>query len=438
MIDVRNGHCVEPIPSGQAEPELSRTFSALRDHLMSHLATMIGPDEALALVLREAHRLPIQYVPLAEACGLQLAATVVADRDYPPFSRAMMDGYAVRVADAGQTLKVVGEIAAGQMVTGPCPPRQCFEVMTGAPCPAGTEAVVPKEDAVREGDSVTIPLTIRLGQHIAPQGSECQRGSVVLECGAAITPLAIAVMASFGRNTIGVTPRPSLGVITTGRELAAAGQDPSAAQIRDSNGPMLSAMAITIGLAPPQTLHADDCPTAIRAALDSVADRNIVLLAGGVSVGTYDLVPEALRQYGAEVIFHKVAQKPGKPLLFARRGPQLFFGLPGNPLACHLCFHRYVAAAARQLAGKPAELHPLLGRLTAVVKGSRLRTFYAMARAEPDRSTGNGWLVHPLPGVSSADIFSTCKANCYIEVPVGSEEIPMGSPVRFTWVICPP
>lgn len=405
---------------------------------MSCFVTMIGPDEALALVLREAHRLPIQYLPLAEACGLQLASPVVADRDYPPFSRAMMDGYAVRMADAGQTLKVIADIAAGQLVVDFCPPGRCFEIMTGAPCPAGTEAVVPKEDAVREGDSVTIPLTIRLGQHIAPQGSECRRRAAVLECGATITPLAIAVIASFGRNTIGVIPRPSLAVITTGGELVAAGHDPSAAQIRDSNGPMLSAMAVSIGLAPPQTLHADDCPTAIRAALDSVADRDIVLLAGGVSVGTYDLVPEALRQYGADMIFRKVAQKPGKPLLFARRGPQLLFGLPGNPLACHLCFHRYVAAAVRQLAGKPAESHPLLGRLTGAVKGARLRTFYATARAEPDRSTGNGWLVHPLPGVSSADIFSTCKANCYIEVPVGSEEISAGSPVRFTWVICPP
>jgi len=399
---------------------------------------MIGPDEALALVLREAHTLPAQCVPLAEACGLQLADPVVADRDYPPFSRAMMDGYVVRMADAGQTLRVVGEIAAGQAIAGPWPPGQCFEIMTGAPCPAGTEAVVPKEEVVRHRDCATIPLAIRRGQHIAPQGSECLRGATVIECGAAITPLAVAVMASFGKSTIGVTPRPLLGVITTGGELAAAGQDPSAVQIRDSNGPMLSAMAVAIGLAPPRTLHADDRLATIRAALDCVADRDIVLLAGGVSVGTYDLVPEALRQYGAEVVFHKVTQKPGKPLLFARSGPQLLFGLPGNPLACHLCFHRYVAAAARQLAGKPAQSQPLLGRLTAAVKGPRLRTYYATARAEPDRAADGGWLVHPFPGVSSADIFSTCRANCYVEVPLGSEEIPAESPIPFTWVIGPP
>lgn len=398
---------------------------------------MIGPDEALALVLREAHALPAQCIPLAETCGLQLADSVVADRDYPPFSRAMMDGYAVRMADAGQTLKVAGEIVAGQAVASSCPPGQCFEIMTGAPCPADTEAVVPKEDVVRQRDCVTIPLTIRREQHIVPQGSECLRGAVVVECGSAITPLAVAVMASFGWSTISVIPRPSLSVITTGGELAAAGQNPSTAQIYDSNGPMLSAMTVAIGLARPQTLHADDRLATIRAALDRVADRDIVLLTGGVSVGTYDLVPEAIRQYGAEVVFHKITQKPGKPLLFARRGSQLLFGLPGNPLACHLCFHRYVAAAARQLAGWPAQSQPLIGRLTAAVSGPRSRTVFTTAHAELDRTADSGWLVHPFPGISSADIFSTCRTNCYAEMSPGSEEIPAGSPVPFTWFIDP-
>lgn len=429
------------LPGRRAEktrPGIAADLSDFCDQAMSPPATMIGPDAALALVLREAQTLPARRTPLAEACGLQLAESVVADRDYPPFSRAMMDGYAVRMADAGQTLQVAGEIAAGQAIAASCPPGQCFEIMTGAPCPPGAEAVVPKEEAVRQSDCVAIPLVIEPGQHIAPQGSECRRGAIVIERGAAITPLAVAVMASFGRRTIGAVPRPSLGVITTGGELAAAGEDPSAAQIRDSNGPMLSAMAVAIGLAPPRTLHSDDRLMAIRAALDCVADRDIVVLAGGVSVGTYDLVPEALRQYGAEVVFHKVTQKPGKPLLFARRGPQLLFGLPGNPLACHLCFHRYVAAAARQLAGKPARPLSLPGRLTAAVKPLHLRTFYATARAEPDRASSGGWLVQPFPGVSSADIFSTCGANCYLELPPGNEEIPAGSSLPFTWVIGPP
>lgn len=399
---------------------------------------MIGPDDALALVLREAHTLPSQCVPLAEACGLQLAEPIVADRDYPPFPRAMMDGYTVRIADAGQTIQVVGEIAAGHVIANTCVPGRCFEIMTGAPCPAGTEAVVPKEDVSRQRDCAAIPLMVRPGQHIAPKGSECIRGAVVIEGGVTITPLAVAVMASFGNRTVSAIPRPSLGVITTGAELIAADHDPSAGQIRDSNGPMLSAMAVAIGLPPPRMLHADDDLAAIRAALDGVADQDIVLLAGGVSVGTYDLVPEALRQYGAEVVFHKVKQKPGKPLLFTRRGSQLLFGLPGNPLACHLCFHRYVAAAARQLAGRPPLSQPTLGRLIAAVKGPRVRAFYATARAECDQSSGGGWLVRPIPGASSADIFSTCLANCYLEVPLGSEEIPAGGVVSFTWVIDPP
>ena len=398
---------------------------------------MIGPDEALTLVLHEARALPARSVSLIEACGLSLGEVIPADRDYPPFDRAMMDGYAVRVAHAGQTVKIVGQLPAGQAASAQVADGACLEIMTGAPCPAGTEAVVPKEDVVREGDRVLLPLLIQPGQHIAPQGSECAQGSTILEPGNTITPMAVAVIASFGRSAVQVVPRPSLGIITTGGELVGTGQNPGPGQIRDSNGPMIAAMAASLGLPSVRLLHADDRPDAILETLRGVADRDVILLTGGVSVGTYDLVPEALREYGAEIVFHKVAQKPGKPLLFARRDRQLLFGLPGNPLASHMCFHRYVAAAMRQMAGKPAQSRPLRGRLTKAIKSAPSRTFFVTARAEPDWESGDGWLVQLLPGVSSADIFGACRANCYVEVPPHGEGIPAGGIVSFTWVIHP-
>lgn len=404
---------------------------------VSSRTTMIGPDEALTLVLHQARSLPPRSVPLTEACGLSLAEPIPSDRDYPPFDRAMMDGYAVRVAHAGRAVRVVGQLPAGQAPSAAVTGGECFEIMTGAPCPAGTEAVVPKEDVVRDGDCVVLPPLIQPGQHLAPQGSECVKGSTVLEQGITITPLAVAVIASFGRSTVRVVPRPSLGIITTGGELVGTGHIPGPAQIRDSNGPMIAAMAASLGLPSVRWLHADDRADAILGALRRVADRDVILLTGGVSVGTYDLVPQTLRQYGAEVVFHKVAQKPGKPLLFARRDQQLLFGLPGNPLASHMCFHRYVAAALRQMAGKPAQAQPLRGRLTKAARAVRSRTFFVTARAEPDRESGDGWLVEPLPGGSSADIFGACRANCYVEVPQDCEGIPAGTDVSFTWVIHP-
>ncbi|NLY02906.1 MAG: molybdopterin molybdotransferase MoeA [Rhodopirellula sp.] len=395
---------------------------------------MISPQDALQCVLAVAACLDARVVPLDDACGLRLAEEVRADRAYPPFPRAMMDGYAVCVADAGRTAEVVGEVAAGQAAGPPVEEGKCAAIMTGAVCPPGTEAVVQKEHVRREGDLVQLPETIAVGGHIAAVGSECPAGSPVLKPGDTITPLAIAVMASFGMESVSVRPAASLAIITTGGELVSVGEAIQPHLIRDSNGPMLSALARRMGLDRPLAMHVEDRLNAILAALEQAAQRDVVLLTGGVSVGDYDLVPEALRQFGAEVLFHKVRQKPGKPLLLARRGRQLIFGLPGNPLACHLGFSRYVAAAIRVMQGLPPAPQPLEGRLTGPVSYRGSRTYFGLARAERMPAASNLWDVTPLCGVSSADLFATCRANCYIEVPAGVAEIPPSEIVRFTWI----
>ena len=394
-------------------------------------AKMIAPEEALRLVLKEKLTRSTRSVPLDEACGMQLAEPIVADRDHPPFPRAMMDGYAVAVADAGRTIHVAGEVAAGQEAPGPVGEGHCYEIMTGAPCPPGTEAVVQSEQVRRTGEDVTLPGRIDLAQHIAPQGSECPNGKTVLEPGETISPLAVAVMASCGRESVRVIPRPCLAVITTGTELAAPGAIPTSAQIRDSNGPMLVVMGRDMGLDLPTHRHSDDRLESLLDALEQSTDADVVLLTGGVSVGNYDLVPEALEQFGAKTIFHKVRQKPGKPLLLARKGEQLIFGLPGNPLASHFCFHRYVAAAIRQMEGKPSGLQSLRGELTESVDRKRGRTHFVAATAE---HAAGGWRIRPLRGISSADIFAACPANCYVEVPPGSDAAEAGDLLCFTWI----
>jgi molybdenum cofactor synthesis domain-containing protein len=394
---------------------------------------MIHPDEALQLVLQTADKLPPKAVPLVEAHGLKLAEPIPADCDYPPFPRAMMDGYAVRVADAGRRVPVVGEVAAGQSATTPVADGQCLEIMTGAPCPPGTEAVVQTEQARRDGDQVTLPRRITGGQHIAAVGSECPLGRLVLEPGQSVTPLAVAVLASFGRTTVRVIPRPGVSVITTGGELIRPDRDPGPGQIRDSNGPMLVAMARDMGVSAPSHRHAEDRIEAILDAIEA-AQTEIVLLTGGVSAGKYDLVPEALEEYGAETVFHKVRQKPGKPLLLAKKGAQLIFGLPGNPLAGHFCFHRYVAATIRLMEGKPAVREPVVGRLSGAVWPKASRTFFIAGYAERGDEADKHWVIHPLPGVSSADVFTSCPANCYVEVPPGNSEYPPGETLRFTWI----
>lgn len=397
---------------------------------------MIDPDEALRLVLEAAAPLAARDVPLGEACGLRLAQEVRADRDYPAFDRAMMDGYAVRSADGGRSVAVTGEVRAGMVSPVSVVEGRCLEIMTGAPCPAGADAVVPKEHVRRDGDRVMLPRAIAPGQHIAPKGSECPADRVVLVPGQTVTPLAAAVMASFGLRSVRVVPRPSLGIITTGSELVPAEAEPGPAQIRDSNGPMLSAMTVDLGLARPLHLHADDRPDAIVHALGTLAERDIVLLTGGVSVGNYDLVPDALRSYGAEVVFHKVRQKPGKPLLLARRGRQLVFGLPGNPLASHLCFHRYATAAAAKMAGSRNVRQLMTGELTEPVPPKPGRTHFVPAVGAFVAGAGR-WRVRPTPGLSSADIFGSCPANCYLHVPPGSATIAVGESLAFSWIAGP-
>jgi molybdenum cofactor synthesis domain-containing protein len=231
---------------------------------------------------------------------------------------------------------------------------------------------------------------------MALRGSECRAGEVVLRTGDLLTPLAVGVLASVGLREVRVIPAPTIGILTTGGELIGGGA-PESAQIRDSNGPMLAAMAASCGLKPAWLLHAQDDVRAIAAALETMHACDLIVLTGGVSMGRYDLVPDSFQQIGAEVVFHKVSQKPGKPLLFARRGRQLFFGLPGNPLAAHLWF--------------------------------------VLGHAECEGDTRRTWSLRPMPGRSSADLFGPNQANCYLEVPPGDELVAAGESLTFEWLV---
>jgi molybdopterin molybdotransferase len=259
----------------------------------------------------------------------------------------------------------------------------------------------------------------------------------VLHSGQTITPLAIAVLASFGLESVAVIPRPALAIVTTGAELVPPGGRPGPGRIRDSNGPMLRAMARELGIEPPPQLHADDRIEAILSALDATAEADLVLVTGGVSAGKYDLVPDALAAYGARQVFHRVSQKPGRPLLLARRGSQVIFGLPGNPLSCHFCFHRYVSAAVGQMQGRAAPVEPPRGRLAAAAEPRPTRTHFIPARAEhvaPAGAAPDQWQLDPLPAASSADVFTCSRANCYLEAPPGRAPIPAGQVLPFTWL----
>lgn len=398
---------------------------------------MLTPDQALQTILGRCRPLATRRVLLAQAIGRHLAEAARADRDYPPFDRAMMDGYAIHPTDAAacREFRVTGQLAAGESGVTEVRPGECVEIMTGAACPAGTYAVIPFEATNREGTTLRVLQAWKPRQHMVSRGAECAAQSILQQPGDVVTPLCAGVLASIGQPEVSVVPAPRITVLTTGGELVAGGEHLGPAQIRDSNGPMVAAMCTVAGVPPVRVAHVPDDRHALIAALETASDCELVILTGGVSTGKFDLVPAAIQEAGGELVFHKVNQKPGKPLLFAQRGEQYVFGLPGNPLAAHFCFHRYVATAIRAVAGHPRpRMSGLSGTLSGPVRPNESRHWFVLGRAERSRPSGEHWQLRPLPGHSSADIFGPRYANCYLEIPPGDHMRQAGESLMFEWL----
>ena len=323
-------------------------------------------DQALAIILAQLSTLSAETVPLAQGLGRVLAADLLADRPQPPFDRSAMDGVAVRCADwtAGTVLRQQGQALAGAPFGQPLLPGHCVRIMTGAAVPAGADAVVPVERIavqVHQGETeVTLLEPPRPEQHIARTGSEVQAGQAVLRAGERLTGPRLGVAASFGHAVLPVVRRPIVALVPTGDELVAVDAEPGPGQIRDSNRYAISAL-----LQPDAEVRhfaaARDQPGALQQALQEAWQQADVLVTiGGVSAGDADLVAPTLQLLGATAHFHKIRIKPGKPLLFATRGAQLAFGLPGNPLAACVCAALFVRPALARLQGDLADPWPQL------------------------------------------------------------------------------
>ena len=400
---------------------------------------MLTPEEARRRVLERTGRLAPRRQTLDHALGCVLAEDITSDVDSPPHDKSIVDGYAVRLSDfrdGTAELAVVEEILAGHVPTRVIEPGQTARIMTGAPLPAGAEAVVMVERSTRV-ESVQgcecvrlVEPQLRAGQNILRRATSLRQGEIVLGAGRRIRPQEIALLAEVGAAQLDCVPRPTLAVVSTGDELVSAAERPGAGQIRNSNEPMLVACARRAGAEAVGLGIVHDDAVALESVLRRGLQYDVLVLSGGVSAGVRDLVPAALAAVGVETVFHKIQMKPGKPLWFGVHAarPTLVFGLPGNPVSSFVGFELFVRPALAQLAGLGAgEPRRIVARLTRdfVQRGDR-ETFFPTAVAWGV----TGWQATPVDWHGSADIRGLVVAHGLACFPAGDRTFPEGSPVE--------
>ncbi|HLI51843.1 MAG TPA: gephyrin-like molybdotransferase Glp, partial [Thermomicrobiaceae bacterium] len=358
---------------------------------------LVPPDEALDFILRQIQPLAVEQVGLADAAGRILASPLIADRDLPPFPASTMDGFAVVAGDESTWREVIGEQFAGTMEDIEVTFGTAAKITTGAPLPKGADAVVPVEQTEPAEDHVIIQRDdVRPGENVRPVGSDLRNGDILLQPGIEIGAAEVGLLASLGHSLIGVYRRPRVSILSTGDELVEPDQEPGPGQIRDSNRFSLAVAAQRLGAEVVWLGHGADDREALGALLkERLAESDLLITSGGVSVGERDYVTSLLADL-SDVHLRRVFMKPGKPLHFATAGPVAIFGLPGNPVSSIVGFEIFVAAAIRAMAGR-ADARPMLVPVTLehdILPGDRIELQRGIVRAAADgrltaRNTGS-------------------------------------------------
>ncbi len=414
----------------------------------STASDLITVEKAIQILDNVAVFPRVIRVPLAESVGLRLAESIRADRDYPPFDKSLMDGYAVRSSDVagGQAnLRVVGEIPAGRWPDRAVQAGEAMAIMTGAPMPPGADGVVPVEDVAERagvGGIIRVTRAVAPGRYIAVRGSDCAAGQIVLHPGTVIGPAQIAVAASVGAAMVSCHARPRVAVLGTGDELVPVEQVPGPSQIRDSNTHMLVALLTRLGCQVVHVATVRDEPMLIRDAILRAMAYDALFITGGMSMGEYDYVPKILVELGVELKITKLRIKPGKPFVFgvgkeSANSPSqvpFIFGLPGNPVSAFVCTLRFAGRLLSRMAGGRPMERWAAGQLTADLSANGPREFYQPALfSDPcggssistERAT-----VTPLTWKGSADVFTLAAANALLVRAENEGAIKKGEMVR--------
>ena len=376
-------------------------------------------------------QVPTEVVPLLASQGRVLAEPIHLDLDQPPFDRSMRDGFAVKSGDLDPLparLRCVGEIKAGEAPTLVLQPGEAIQIMTGAPAPEGADAVVMVEHTERlPKDEIAVLRSVPAGANIAPRGSERRQGDLLMPPATRLGVLEVAGLAAVGQSRVRVFRRPETSILATGDELVDVDRQPGPGQIRNSNAYSLFAQVVSHGGTPRVLATARDTLEHLRRQIRLGLESDLLLVSGGVSAGKYDLVEEVFQEFDIQIQFEAVSMRPGKPTVFARRGKQFVFGLPGNPVSTFVAFELFVAPVLQSLQGLPGgDLKLVRGELRGKILEKSGRT--ALLPATVALESGH-IRIQPVSWKGSADIFSLVDANGLVVVPSECRELLPGQEV---------
>lgn len=351
----------------------------------------------------------IERTSISGAVGRVLAEDQFADRDYPPVARSIRDGFAVQAASALGTLRVIGEVRAGESFGGDVGAGEAVEIMTGAPMPRGADAVVMVEHTTRQGSCVRIEQAPKPGQFVNPQGAEARRGDPVLARGKRLDFTDAALLATIGVTQVPVYIKPLVALLPTGDEIVPPEATPKDFQVRNSNVYSLAAQVSRSGGTPRADAVARDEEQATRSSIEAGLKSDLLLLSGGVSAGKYDLVEKVLADLGAEFYFDRVLIQPGQPLVFGRARGTFFFGLPGNPASTIVTFEIFARTALDLLSGQDTSMLPT----TLAPLSTDFRHKPGLTRFLPATLNPEGMLT-PIAWRGSSDVPSLARANAFL------------------------
>ena len=397
---------------------------------------MLTPAQAEELIGQHLQCLPIESLPLAQCAGAVLRENIYAERDAPPFDRVAMDGIAVDSSSFSggvRKLRIQATQAAGDSPLVLGSRSSCIEVMTGAVLPNGCDSVVPVEElTIQDGHAeLAQGVSIEPWQNVHRRGSDTRQGALLVSVGVRLRAPEIAIAAAAGMPRIRVSSQPMLAVISTGNELIEPGEPVLPHQVRRSNAYAIVTELRAHGFQRVADDHITDDLVELKRRLKfHLETHDVLVLSGGVSMGKFDLVPQALDELGVRPIFHKVAQRPGKPLWFGVAGSgAAVFALPGNPVSTLVCLRRYVIPALFASLGQAPLAPPEKIALGAPVTVTPALTFYMPVRLELD-DWGRPWAI-PQPTNGSGDFTSLAGSDGFVELPPGPNTYAKGFITRL-------